>query len=149
MYLQSEAGYAPLEASLPLLPVSVVMLFLAGRFGGLADRHGPRLYLILGPTLLAGGTLLWAMPTSRGDWWLVALGALVFGLGLAMTVAPITAVVLNNAPERLAGVAAGVSNTTARVGGLVAVAMLGLVLEFAYDGSGSPWTQSGERAPEI
>jgi hypothetical protein len=57
--------------------------------------------------------------------------------------------VLNSAPERLAGVAAGVSNTTARVGGLVAVAVLGLVLELAYGGSGSPLTQSGERDPSI
>jgi EmrB/QacA subfamily drug resistance transporter len=149
LYLQSVVGYSPLEASLPLLPISFVMLFLAGRFGGLADRHGPRLYLTVGPALLGAGTLVWALPTVRGDWWLVAAGSLVFGLGLAVTVAPITAVVLNNAPERLAGVAAGVSNTTARVGGLVAVALLGLVLELAYGGSGSPLTQSGERDPSI
>jgi EmrB/QacA subfamily drug resistance transporter len=149
LYLQSVVGYTPLQASLPLLPISVVMLLLAGRFGGLADRHGPRLYLTLGPALIGVGTLVWALPTQRGDWWLVGAGALVFGLGLAVTVAPITSVVLNNAPERLAGVAAGVSNTTARVGGLVAVAVLGLVLELAYRGSGSPLTQSGERDPTI
>jgi EmrB/QacA subfamily drug resistance transporter len=149
LYLQSVVGYSPLEASLPLLPISFVLLFLAGRFGGLADRQGPRLYLTLGPALLGVGTLIWALPTQRSDWWLVAAGSLVFGLGLAVTVAPITAVVLNNAPERLAGVAAGVSNTTARVGGLVAVALLGLVLELAYGGSGSPLTQSGERGPSI
>jgi EmrB/QacA subfamily drug resistance transporter len=149
LYLQSVVGYSPLQAALTGIPISVVMLLLAGWFGGLADRHGPRLYLTLGPSLLAVGTLLWAISTRPDEWWIVVAGSLVFGLGLAVTVAPITAVVLNNAPERLAGVAAGVSNTTARVGGLVAVALLGLVLEVAYDGVGSPLTQSGERGPEI
>ncbi len=149
LYLQSVVGYSPFEASLPLLPISVVMLLLAGRFGGLVDRQGPRLYLTVGPVLLGAGMLAWLPVSTRGDWWLVGAGGLVFAVGLAMTVAPITAAVLNNAPERLSGVAAGVSNTTARVGGLVAVALLGLVLELAYDGKGTPLTGSGERDPSI
>jgi EmrB/QacA subfamily drug resistance transporter len=149
LYLQAVSGYSPLEASLPLLPISVVMLLLAGRFGALADRHGPRLYLTLGPVLLAAGTLVWLLPTERSQWGLVGLGSLVFAVGLAMLVAPITAAALQNAPERLAGIAAGVSNTTARVGGLVAVALLGVVLEAAYRGAGTPLTATGRRDPSI
>jgi EmrB/QacA subfamily drug resistance transporter len=149
LYLQSVVGYSPLEASLPLLPISVVMLLLAGRFGGYADRHGPRLNLIVGPLLLAGGMALWLGVTDRRHWWLVGLGALVFALGLSILVAPITSAALSNAPERLSGIAAGVSNTTARVGGLVAVALVGLVVSLAYDGTGSPLTASGEREPSI
>ena len=149
LYLQSVVGYSPLEASLPLLPISIVMLLLAARFGGLADRHGPRLYLAVGPALLAAGTLVWLGVTQRSDWWVLGLGALVFALGLSITVAPITSAALQNAPERLSGVAAGVSNTTARVGGLVAVALIGLVITAVYDGSGTPLTGSAQRGPSI
>jgi len=95
------------------------------------------------------GTLVWLLPTERSQWWLVGLGSLVFAVGLAMLVAPITAAALQNAPERLAGIAAGVSNTTARVGGLVAVALLGVVLEAAYRGAGTPLTATGRRDPSI
>ena len=149
LYLQSVVGYSPLEASLPLVPMSVVMLLLAGRFGAYADRHGPRLNLTVGPLLLAAGMVLWLGVTEQRQWWLVGLGALVFALGLSVLVAPITSAALSNAPERLSGIAAGVSNTTARVGGLVAVALVGLVLSLAYDGPGSPLTASGARDPSI
>lgn len=128
LYLQLVVGYSPLVASLVLIPVSVVMLLLAGRFGQLADRHGPRLYLTLGPILLAAGMLLWELVASRSAWAALAGGTLLFALGLAVTVAPITATALGAAPERYAGVAAGVNNTVSRVGGLVAVALVGLVI---------------------
>ncbi|MGZ4354316.1 MAG: MFS transporter, partial [Gaiellaceae bacterium] len=128
LYLQLVVGYSPLVASLVLIPVSVVMLLLAGRFGQLADRHGPRLYLALGPALLAGAMLLWELVTSRASWPALAAGTLLFALGLAVTVAPITATALGSAPERYAGVAAGVNNAVSRVGGLVAVALVGLVI---------------------
>jgi EmrB/QacA subfamily drug resistance transporter len=149
LYLQSVVGYSPLEASVPLLPISIALLLLAGRFGGLADRHGPRLYLAVGPALLAAGMLPWLGVAERSDWWLLGLGSLVFSLGLAITVAPITSAALQNAPERLAGVAAGVSNATARVGGLVAVALIGFVMQAFYDGPGTPLTGSGRHDPTI
>jgi EmrB/QacA subfamily drug resistance transporter len=149
LYLQSVVGYSPLQSSLPTLPISFVLLFLAGRFGGFADQHGPRLLLTVGPALLAAGMLLWAIVTRPGQWWLLAIGSLVFALGLAMIVAPITSAALSNAPESLAGAAAGVSNTMARVGGLIAVALIGLVVQLAYSGPGTPLTSSARHDPSI
>jgi EmrB/QacA subfamily drug resistance transporter len=149
LYLQSVAGYSPLESSLPWVPVSVVMLLLAGRFGRLADRHGPRLYLAAGPALIAGGMICWTRVVSRDSWPWLAAGVALFALGLAMTVAPITATALAAAPERLAGVAAGVNNTVSRIGGLVAVAVVGAVIAATYDGPGTPLTASGARDPSV
>lgn len=149
LYLQTVVGYSPLQAALVFIPISVVMLLLAGRFGQLADRHGPRLYLTLGPALLAAGMLLWELVTSRSSWPALAGGTLVFALGLAVTVAPITAAALGAAPERLAGIAAGVNNTVSRIGGLVAVAVVGLAIALAYSGPGTPLTGSGRRGPTI
>jgi len=136
LYLQGVADFSPLEASLPWVPVSVVLLFLAGRFGALADRHGPRLYLALGPALLGAGTLLFTLVTSRGTWYWLVAGSVIFALGLAVTVAPITAAALQAAPERYAGIAAGVNNTVSRVGALIAVAVVGAVIAAAYSGPG-------------
>jgi MFS family permease len=114
----------------------VVLLLLAGRFGALADRHGPRLYLAVGPALLGAGTLLFTLVTSRGTWYWLAIGSGIFALGLAVTVAPITAAALSSAPERFAGIAAGVNNTVSRVGALIAVAVVGAVIAAAYSGPG-------------
>jgi EmrB/QacA subfamily drug resistance transporter len=149
LYLQSVVGLSPLQSSLPTLPISFVLLLLAGRFGALSDAHGPRLYLTVGPALLAVGMLLWAVVTRQGQWWLLAVGSFVFALGLAMIVAPITSAALSNAPERLAGAAAGVSNTMARVGGLFAVSLVGLVVQLAYSGPGTPLTSSGRHDPSV
>ncbi|MGZ4358814.1 MAG: MFS transporter [Gaiellaceae bacterium] len=128
LYLQSVVGYTPFESSLVMLPISGIMILLAGRFGRLADRHGPRLYLTIGPGVMAAGMLVWMLVTSRDDWPQLAAGVVLFGLGLAITVAPITATALAAAPARLSGIAAGVNNTVSRIGGLVAVALIGLVI---------------------
>src|SRR5581483_8805850 len=135
LYLQTVVGYSPLQASVVMLPVSVVLLLLAGRFGRLADEHGPRLFLAVGPALVAAGLLLWSLVGSRSDWWALAVGVAVYSLGLALTVAPITATALSSAPARLAGIASGVNNTVSRVGGLLAVALIGLLISVVYSSS--------------
>src|SRR5581483_7853646 len=135
LYLQTVVGYSPLQASVVMLPVSVVLLLLAGRFGRLADEHGPRLFLAVGPALVAAGMLLWSLVGSRSDWWALAVGVAVYSLGLALTVAPITATALSSAPARLAGIASGVNNTVSRVGGLLAVALIGLLISVVYSSS--------------
>jgi EmrB/QacA subfamily drug resistance transporter len=132
LYLQSGAvGYSPTRASLIFLPISAVMFFLAPRFGRLADEHGPRLYLTGAPLVMALGLAMFTLITSTNP--LVPLpGVLVFALGLAMLVAPITATALRAAPDRYAGIAAGVNTTVSRIGGLIATPLLGLVITLVY-----------------
>src|SRR5262249_38672181 len=103
LYLQTVIGYTPLQASVVFLPVSLVMLLLSGTFGRLADKHGPRLYLSLGPVLVAGAMLIWGQVSSRSDWWVLAVGVALYSVGLSMTVAPITSTALASVPMALAG----------------------------------------------
>jgi EmrB/QacA subfamily drug resistance transporter len=132
LYLQF-LGFTPFEAGLLNIPTSVIMILLAARFGALADRHGPRLYLTVGPALIGLGTVVFAIVNSRSDFWSYGIaGLLLFSLGLAMMVAPITATALKSAPERYAGIASGVNSTVSRLGSLVAVAVIGLVITLVF-----------------
>ena len=125
LQLQTVLGYSPLEAGLALFPVTILMLTLSSRAGALAARIGPRLPLTAGP-VLAGIGLLALSRVDDGSHWVTAVlpGAVVFGLGLALTVAPLTTTVLAAVEDRHAGVASGVNNAVARAAGLVAVAVL-------------------------
>jgi EmrB/QacA subfamily drug resistance transporter len=133
LYLQF-LGFTPFEAGLLNIPASVVMILLAARFGGLADRHGPRLYLTVGPALIGLGTIVFAIVDTRSEFWTYGVvGLLLFSFGLAMMVAPITATALKSAPERYAGIASGVNSTVSRLGSLVAVAVIGLVITLVFE----------------
>ena len=133
IYLQF-LGFTPFEAGLLLVPTSAAMIFLAARFGALADRHGPRLYLSGGPALIGIGALLFLGLTERDDLWTWGLiGLACFSIGLAAMVAPITATALRSAPERYAGIASGVNSTVSRLGSLIAVAVIGLVISLVFD----------------
>jgi EmrB/QacA subfamily drug resistance transporter len=139
LYLQSEAvGYTPVLASLVFIPVSVIMFFLAARFGRLADRDGPRIYLTLGPIVMASGMVLFTLVTSTALVQIVP-GVILFALGLSITVAPITSAALKAAPARYSGLAAGVNTTVSRMGGLVFTPLLGVVIGvvFASHGGGT------------
>jgi EmrB/QacA subfamily drug resistance transporter len=136
LFLQQVAGYSPLRAGLSTLPVTVVMLVLSRRFGGLADRHGPRLFMGGGPLLAGAGLLLLLRVGVNVDYYTEVLpGLLVFSLGLAMTVAPLTAAVLAGVEERQAGIASGVNNAVARVAGLLGIAALGAVVAVQFSAS--------------
>jgi MFS family permease len=125
LQLQIVAGFSPLAAGTALLPVTAVMLVFSSRVGALAGRIGPRLLLTLGPLVAAAGSLLMLRVDADTSWWLDVLPAvLVFGAGLALTVAPLTATVLDAAPDRFAGSASGVNNAVARAAGLLAVAVI-------------------------
>jgi EmrB/QacA subfamily drug resistance transporter len=129
VFLQQTAGYSALAAGTATLPVTIVMFALSGRFGGLADRHGPHLYLTLGPLIAAGGLALMQRVDASADYASQLLPALlVFSLGLSMTVAPLTATVLADADESNAGIASAVNNAIARVAGLIAIAAIGAVV---------------------
>jgi EmrB/QacA subfamily drug resistance transporter len=134
LQLQTVLEYSPLEAGLALFPVTVLMLTLSARAGALATRIGPRLPLAAGP-VLAGVGLLLLSRVDAGSHWLTAVlpGATVFGLGLSLTVAPLTATVLAAVEDRHAGVASGINNAVSRVGGLVAVAVLPAVAGIGGD----------------
>ncbi|MEV0680890.1 MFS transporter [Actinosynnema sp. NPDC050436] len=125
LHLQVSLGYPPTAAGLASLPITLTMLALSARSGRLAQRIGPRTQLVVGPLLVAAGMLL-LRRAEPGVGYLdgVLPGVLVFGLGLATVVAPVTATVLAAAPDRYAGVASGVNNAVARTGSLVAVAVL-------------------------
>lgn len=126
--LQQISGYTPLEASLAMLPVTAVMFLLSGKFGALAGKFGPRLFMALGPIVGALGFLLmlWVQPDVRYATQLLP-GVLVFALGLAMTVAPLTSAVLGGVEKEHAGVASAVNNAVARIAGLIAIAVVGVI----------------------
>jgi EmrB/QacA subfamily drug resistance transporter len=132
LYLQSAAvGYTPARASLIFLPISIVMFLLAPRFGRLADREGPRRYLTIAPVVMAVGFLLLTIIRSTNP--LVPLpGVIVMSVGLAMLVAPITSTALRAAPDRFAGLAAGVNTTVSRLGGLIATPLVGVVITLVF-----------------
>ena len=123
--LQQVAHYTPTGAGAALLPVTFLMLFLSARSGQLASRIGPRLQMSVGPIVVAIGLALFARVGPSGSYIADVLPAvLVFGLGLTITVAPLTATALSSAPATRTGLASAVNNTVARAGSLLAVAIL-------------------------
>jgi EmrB/QacA subfamily drug resistance transporter len=133
IYLQQVAGYSALRAGLSMLPVTLVMLGLASRFGALADRRGPRAFTAIGP-IVAGLGLLLLLRLDRDVSYLSELLPAVglFALGLSITVAPLTAAVLADATERNAGAASGVNNAIGRVAALIGVAGIGVVIASGF-----------------
>ena len=129
LQLQTVLGYGPLLAGLASLPVTVMMLFLAAKGGEVGARIGPRVPMTIGPIVCAIGTwLLTGVGAGDSYWTSVFPGVTVFGLGLSILVAPLTATVLAAAPDRWAGIASGVNNAVARAGSLLAVAALPAVV---------------------
>ena len=123
--LQQVSGYTALEAGISLLPVTAITLALSRRSGALAARIGPRLQMSVGPVLVGVGLALFTRITASGDYVTEVLPAvLVFGFGLAVTVAPLTSTVLDAVPAERAGIASAVNNDVARAAALIAVALL-------------------------
>ncbi len=125
LQLQTVLGYGPLLAGVATLPMTLLMLFLAAKGGELGARIGPRLPMTVGPVVCAVGVALLSTVGAGTSYVLGILpGVVVFGLGLCLLVAPLTATVLAAAPDRYAGAASGVNNAVARAGTLLAVAAL-------------------------
>jgi len=123
--LQVVSGYSPLGSGLALLPLTIIMLALSARSGQLAARIGPRLQMSAGPLLVGAGLAMLTLATSGGSYLRDVLPpVVVFGLGLAITVAPLTATAMSSAPAEHSGIASAVNNDVARFGGLLAVAVL-------------------------
>jgi EmrB/QacA subfamily drug resistance transporter len=128
LYLIEFAGFSALHAGISLLPVTVVMFFLSPRTGRLSMQYGPRLFMALGPIIAGLGVLAYTRLPQDVNYWADILPALlVFSLGLSLTVAPLTTTVLADAGPGDAGVASGVNNAVARIAGLLAIAILGIL----------------------
>ncbi|MEV4481284.1 MFS transporter [Micromonospora coxensis] len=141
VYLQNVVGWSALETGLATIPLTVLLLVGSARAGALATRIGPRLPLTVGPVLAAAGLLLLRGVELGASYWVDVLpGVVLFGVGLTLVVAPLTASVLAAVADRFAGVASGFNNAASRVGNLLAVAALPLLVGL----SGSGYEQRAE-----
>jgi EmrB/QacA subfamily drug resistance transporter len=134
--LQAGLGYSALEAGAATVPFTILMLLLSPAAGALGQRVGARIPMTLGP-LTAGAGILLLSGVGPGDRYSSAVlpGVVVFGLGMALTVAPLTAAVLAGVDEERTGVASGVNNAVARLAGMLAVAALPALAGIAADDS--------------
>ena len=137
-------GYSATAAGAALLPFVVFMFGLSRWSGGLIQRFGPRLPLMVGPAIAAAGFALFAMPGMKANYWTGFFPAvIVLGFGMAITVAPLTTTVMQSVSEEQAGTASGINNAVSRTAGLLAIAVFGVVILYAFN------QQLGARLNEV
>ncbi|HVT65735.1 MAG TPA: DHA2 family efflux MFS transporter permease subunit [Mycobacteriales bacterium] len=147
IFLQQVAGYSALRSGLTTLPITIVMFVLSSRFGALSARLGPRLFMGGGPIVAAAG-VLWLLRAGLHTSYLgvVFPALLLFGLGLSITVAPLTTTVLAEANDTDAGIASAINNAVARVAGLVGIGVVGVVVAHTLVGDSFHRSQSSVHA---
>jgi EmrB/QacA subfamily drug resistance transporter len=129
IFLQEVGGFSAFDAGLSLLPVTIIMFLLSPQFGKLAGKYGPRLFMTVGPIISGIGFLLMTKVTSHVDYPTELLpGVLTFAVGLSMTVAPLTSAVLGDIEKSHSGIASAVNNAISRVAGLIAIAIIGVIV---------------------
>jgi len=137
LYLQEVGGFSATLAGLAGIPATVMMILFATTFGTLAGRYGPRLFMTVGPFVAGAGFLVLLTAVPPVDFWLHVLpGIVLVGLGLSITVAPLTSAVLGSIHPGQAGIGSAINNAVARVAGLVAIAMTGTIVGSALDVAG-------------
>ena len=137
VYLQQGAGLGATQAGLASLPITLLMVLLSSRAGSWAGRYGPRIFMTLGPALMAvGALLLLSVGTDFDYWWQVLPSMLVLGLGLSLTVAPLTSAVLGSIGPERSGIASAVNNAVSRVAGLLVIALLSTIVGGRLDLAG-------------
>ncbi|MFS0734169.1 MFS transporter [Microbacterium sp. 1P10UB] len=137
VYLQQGAGLPATLAGLASLPTTILMVLLSSRMGTLAGRLGPRLFMTVGPLVMAAGSLLLLLVSESFDyWWQVLPGMILFGLGLATTVSPLTSAILGAVHTERSGIASAVNNAVSRVAGLLVIAALATIVGGSLDLAG-------------
>lgn len=150
LFLQEGAGMSASMAGLATLPIAVLSFVLAPRFGALAGAHGPRVYMAVGPLVAAAGFLLLTRVREPFDFWTQILpGLVVFGLGLSITVSPLTSAVLAAVDPAQSGIGSAVNNAVSRIAGLVAIAFTGVIIGAGGDSGFPPGEFEGFRQAAV
>jgi EmrB/QacA subfamily drug resistance transporter len=127
VFLQEVGGFSATAAGLAFLPITIISILLSSYFGMLAGKHGPRLFMGVGPIVGGFGYLLMLGIGENVNYWTQVLpGVLVFALGLTMTVAPLTAAILGSISSDQSGIGSAINNAVSRIAGLVAIALIGV-----------------------
>ena len=133
IFVQQVGGYSATEAGLALIPITLIMFFLSSRFGALSGKYGPRLFMALGPIIGALGFLAMLWVDSSVSYWALLPGIIVFGVGLSITVAPLTSAILGAIDDAQAGIGSAINNAVARIAGLLAIAAIGPIIGAQLD----------------
>lgn len=137
VYLQQGAGLSATLAGLASLPVTILLIVLSSRVGALSGRWGPRFFMTVGPITMGAGALLLLTVSDAFDyWWQVLPSMILMGLGLALTVSPLTSAILGAIETERSGIASAVNNAVARVAGLVTIAALAAIVGGELDLAG-------------
>lgn len=133
--LQQVQGYSPVAAGASFLPFTIIVFALSRWAGGLVPRYGARLPLIVGPLIVAVGFALFTLPSVGGSYWLTFFPAIVMmSLGMALVIAPLTTSVMGSAGQQYSGAASGINNAVSRTAGLLAIAVLNIVVVVVFSG---------------
>lgn len=142
-------GYSATATGAMFLPFTLILGVLSRWSGGLVDRVGARGPLVLGPAIAGAGFALLAAVSGDGRYWMLLTPMIVLGLGMAITVAPLTTTVVNAVPARQTGLASGINNAVASVAGLLAIALLGTIALITLNGALDRKLASSTFLPEV